>query len=211
MTHTSAEQVTFVVTDIETDGHSPLRNSMLSFASVAVGYDGTVHGEFETVLERREDRAPDERTSEWWLGFPDAYAAATQNAKPIKTEMERYCDWVESLPNEKVFCAAPIMFDGPWMDHYLDHFADTRALGGPYAGRQLFRGGGVCLYTMAGAMRGQDYLNWGMQRAPKDWYGDVPHSHKAIDDARGFAHVLVKLFKLNGQLPKIANETGSYQ
>lgn len=211
MTHLPETETTFVVTDIETDGHSPLRNSMLSFASVAVTYDGTIHGEFETVLERRQDRQPDPRTMEWWQGFPDAYKAATNNAKPVKDEILRFADWVETLPGEKVFCAAPIMFDGPWIDHYLDVYADTRALGGPYTGRQLFRGGGVCLYTMAGAMRGQDYLNWGMQRAPHEWYGNIPHSHKAIDDARGFANVLVKLFELNGQLPKIPNATGAYQ
>ena len=145
MTHTSAEPVTFIVTDIETDGHSPLRNSMLSFASVAVTYDGTVHGEFESVLARRPDRQPDPRTMEWWQGFPEAYAAATENPQDPQAEMLRFADWVESIVGNKVFCAAPVMFDGPWMDHYLDTFAETRALGGPYAGRQLFRGGGVCL------------------------------------------------------------------
>ncbi len=211
MPHTSATPVTFVVTDIETDGHSPLRNSMLSFASVAMTYDGAVLGEFESVLERRDDRSPDAATSKWWEGFPEAYRAATTNPKPVKSEMLRYADWVESLPHDKVFCAAPIMFDGPWMDHYLDSFADTRALGGPFNGqRQLFRGGGVCLYTMAGTLRGQDYLNWGMQRVPLEWYGDVPHSHKAIDDARGFANVLTKLLELNSRLPKQENTTGSY-
>ncbi len=210
MTHSSAEPVTFIVTDIETDGHSPLRNSMLSFASVAVTYDGTVHGEFESVLARRPDRQPDPRTMEWWQGFPEAYAAATQNPQDPRAEMLRYADWLEAIASNKVFCAAPIMFDGPWMDHYLDTFAETRAVGGPYAGRQLFRGGGVCLYTMAGTMRGQDYLNWGMQRAPKEWYGHIPHTHKAIDDARGFANVLVKLFEMNAALPAIENEMGAY-
>lgn len=207
--HANAEQVTFVVTDIETDGHSPLRNSMLSFASVAVGYDGAVLGEFEAQLDRRPDRQPDPVTMEWWKGFPDAYAASRVNPEPPKEVMENFADWVEDLPGQKVFCAAPIMFDGPWMDHYLDVYADTRALGGPYTGRQLFRGGGVCLYTMAGTLRGQDYLNWGMQRAPAEWYGNIPHTHKAIDDARGFANVLVKLFDMNGQLPKIENTTGA--
>lgn len=211
MTHQSAEPITFVVTDIETDGHSPLRNSMLSFASVAVGYDGTQHGEFETVMARRPERKPDPKTMEWWKGFPEAYDYATTNPKDPKAEMLRFADWVEALPGNKVFCSAPIMFDGPWMDHYLDVFADTRALGGPYTGRQLFRGGGVCLYTMAGSMRGQDYLNWGMQKAPAEWYGDIPHSHKAIDDARGFANVLVKLFELNSALPKIENAIGAYK
>jgi 3'-5' exoribonuclease-like protein len=205
------EPTTFIVTDVETDGHSPLRNSMLSFASVAIDYDGTVHGEFETVLERRRERQPDPKTMKWWEGFPDAWAAATTDPKSPQIEMARFADWVEALPGHHVFAAAPVMFDGPWIDHYLDVFANSRALGGPYTGRQLFRGGGVCLYTMAGAMRGMDYLNWGMQRAPKSWYGDIPHTHKAIDDARGFANVLVKLFEMNRQLPKIENSGGAYE
>lgn len=211
MSERSAEPVTFVVTDIETDGHSPLRNSMLSFASVAVDYEGDIKGEFEAVLSPRPDRQPNERTMAWWQTQPEAWRFATTNPEPPETVMPAYADWVEGLPGHKVFCAAPLMFDGPFMDHYLDTYAETRALGGPYAGRQLFRGGGVCLYTMAGTLRGQDYLNWGMQRCPPEWYGHVPHTHKAIDDARGFAHVLVKLFDMNGQLPKIENATGVYQ
>lgn len=211
MTHTSEDPVIFIVTDIETDGHSPLRNSMLSFASVAVDYTGKIHGEFETVLARRPDRESAPETMAWWEGFPEAYKDATTNPQPPETEMLRYADWLETMPGNRVFAAAPLMFDGPWIDHYLDTFAQTRALGGPYTGRQIFRGGGVCLYTMAGTMRGQDYLNWGMQRAPAEWYGDIPHSHKAIDDARGFANVLVKLFEMNAALPKIENSTGSYK
>ncbi|HEY8593641.1 MAG TPA: 3'-5' exoribonuclease [Devosiaceae bacterium] len=211
MTHASAEPVTFVVTDIETDGHSPLRNSMISFASVAVGYDGVVIGEFEANLLPRADRVPDPRTAEWWRTQPEAWAAATANPEPAETVMPRFADWVEALPGQKVFAAAPIMFDGPFIDHYLDTYAGTRALGGPYTGRQLFRGGGVCLYTMAGTLRGADYLNWGMQRAPAEWYGNIPHTHKAIDDARGFANVLVRLFEMNADLPLIQATTGVYQ
>ena len=211
MTHTSAEPDTFVVTDIETDGHSPLRNSMISFASVAVDYDGTVHGTFEANLTPRADREPDPRTTEWWRTQPEAFAAATESPEPPEDVMPHFASWVESLPGWKVFAAAPLMFDGPFIDHYLDTYAQTRALGGPYTGRQLFRGGGVCLYTMAGTLRGADYLNWGMQRAPAEWYGNIPHTHKAIDDARGFANVLVKLFEMNADLPRIHETTGVYQ
>ena len=107
MIHTLAEQTTFVGTDIEADGHSPLRNSMLSFASVAVSHNGTKLGEFESVLARRPERTP-----------------------------------------------------GP--------------------------------QTMAGTMRGQDYLNWGMQRAPHERYGNIPHS------------------EMNADLPRIDNATGAY-
>ena len=142
MSHISAEPVTFVVTDIETDGHSPLRNSMLSFASVAVDYEGTEYGTFEANLVPRADRTTDPRTMEWWQTQPEAWAAATSDPEPPETVMPSYADWIEALPGFKVFTAAPLMFDGLWMDHYLDTYAQTRALGGPYTGRQLFAAAG---------------------------------------------------------------------
>lgn len=209
MNSTPQAGCTFVVTDIETDGPAPWENSMLSFASVAIGANGDACGEFEAQLLPLEGHAPSEKTMQWWQTEPAAYAAATTNPRPAEEVMPAYADWVDALPGDKVFCAAPIMFDGPYMDYYLHRFAATRALGGPHANRQIFRGGGVCIYTMAGALRGQTYDNWGMQHVPAEWYGHIAHTHKAIDDARGFANVLARLFQMNGQLPKIANATGA--
>lgn len=193
----------FVVTDIEADGPTPLHNSMLSFASVAIDASGTVHGEFEAVLEPRPDRAPDPVTMEWWKTQPDAWFAATIDPEPPRTVMPRFADWVDSLPGPRVFAAAPMIFDGLWMDHYLDVFAGTRVLGGPFRQRQIFKGGGVCLYTMAGTLRGVPYGEWGMSRLPAEFYGHIAHTHRAIDDARGFANVLVGLFGISRALPAI--------
>ncbi len=190
-------QTIFIVTDIEADGPTPLHNSMLSFASVAIEADGTHHGEFEAVLTPRADKTTNETTMAWWATQTEAWKAATEGAEAPEVVMPRYANWVEGLPGEKVFAAAPMMFDGLWMDHYLDIFAGTRVLSGPFKGRKIFRGGGVCLYTMAGTLRGAPYLDWGMSKLPAEFYGHVPHTHKAIDDARGFANVLVDLFKLH--------------
>jgi DNA polymerase III alpha subunit (gram-positive type) len=194
--------VTFVVTDIEADGPSPLGSSMLSFASVACTVEGRVVDEFQTVLTPRPDRAASPDTMAWWQTQPEAWAAATTDPQPPQEVMPRFADWVDALPGFKVFAAAPMVFDGLWMDHYLETFAGTRVLGGPFKTRQIFKGGGVCLYTMAGALRGVDYLNWGMQRVPSQWYGDIVHTHKAIDDARGFANVLAKLFAISQGLER---------
>lgn len=202
---------TFVVTDIESDGHNPLESSMLSFASVAVDVTGKVLGEFEAVLTPRTDRKPDDNTMAWWATQPEAWKAATEGAEAPELVMPRYADWVESLPGFRVFAAAPMIFDGPWIDHYLWTYAGTRVLGGPYKTRQIFRGGGVCLYTMAGTLRGAEYLKWGMQRVPAEWYGNIEHTHKAIDDARGFANVLAKLFEISGALPKIEATESMYR
>ena len=202
---------TFVVTDIEADGPSPLASSMLSFASVACDVTGRVLGEFEAVLEPRSDRQPNPDTMAWWQTQPEAWAHATADPEAPEIVMPRYADWVESLPGYRVFAAAPIVFDGLWMDHYLETFAGTRVLGGPFKTRQIFRGGGVCLYTMAGTLRGAEYLKWGMQRVPADWYGNIEHTHRAIDDARGFANVLAKLFAISGGLPKIEATESVYK
>ena len=193
---------TFVVTDIEADGPSPLANSMLSFASVACDITGKVLDEFEAVLTPRPDRQQSPDTMAWWETQPEAWKAATENPEPAEIVMPRYADWVESLPGFHVFASAPLIFDGLWMDHYLETFAGTRVMGGPFKTRKIFRGGGVCLYTMAGALRGADYLKWSMARVPAEWYGHIEHTHKAIDDARGFANVLAKLFEISQNLEK---------
>ena len=202
---------TFVVTDIEADGPNPRRSSMLSFAAVAINARGERFGEFEGVMTPRPDRAPDDTTMAWWATQPAAWKAATEGAEAPEIVMPRFADWVDSLPGFRVFAAAPMIFDGLWMDEYLDSFAGTRVLGGPFKTRHIFRGGGVCLYTMAGTLRGAEYLKWGMQRVPALWYGNIVHTHRAIDDARGFANVLVKLFELSGQLDYVEASESMYK
>ncbi|MFK4811520.1 DNA polymerase III subunit epsilon [Devosia sp. ZW T5_3] len=201
----------FIVTDIESDGPTPLHNSMLSFASVAIEADGTHHGEFEAQLTQRPDRTTNEQTMAWWATQPEAWEATTANAEAPAVVMPRFADWVDSLPGPKVFVAAPMIFDGLWMDHYLDEFAGTRVLSGPFKSRQIFKGGGVCLYTMAGTLRGAPYLDWGMSKLPAEFYGHIAHTHKAIDDARGFAHVLVELFKISRALPPISGSKSDFR
>ena len=50
-----------------------------------------------------------------------------------------------------------------------------------------------------------------MQRVPPEWYGHIAHTHRAIDDARGFANVLAKLFAISGALPKIEATESVYR
>lgn len=201
----------FVVTDIEADGPTPLHSSMLSFASVAVDAAGQRYGEFEAVLTPRPDRTPDATTMAWWATQPEAWAHATEHAEAPETVMPRFADWVDSLPGPRVFAAAPMMFDGLWMDHYLDVYAGTRVLGGPFKSRQIFKGGGVCLYTMAGTLRGVGYGDWGMSKLPAEFYDHIAHTHRAIDDARGFANVLVELFKISRQLRPITGSASDFR
>ncbi len=190
------EPAAYVVTDVELDGPSPLRHSMLSFGSVAVDGAGTVLGTFEAVLEPRPDRVPDPGTLDWWSTQPDAFAAATEGAKPPADEMKRFVAWVESLPSPRVFAARPLMLDGVWIDHYLDAFTEDRILAMPRAPRRLFSGSGVDLDSLAGALLAPGHLVGNGMRFSAEWLGNVPHTHRAIDDARGYANVLSRLLRM---------------
>jgi hypothetical protein len=187
---------TFVVTDVELDGPSPLRNSMLSFASVAIDGRGAVLDEFEAVLQPRGGHVADERTAAWWKTQPDAYAEATRDPEPPEIVMPRYVAWLETLPSPRVFAARPLMLDGVWIDHYLDVFAGKRVMTMPGAGTPLFSGVGLDIASFAAAVAGLDHVTLMGKPFDADWLGNVPHTHRAIDDARGYAHVLARLLAM---------------
>lgn len=188
----------YVVTDIETDGPWPGPNSMRSFASVALSADGTRYGEFEAVLEELPGAAPNARTLAWFAGQPEAWAAATTDPGPVPAVLERYVAWIRDLPARPVFAASPIAFDGLWIDHYLRRFTRYGLVQGPYEDDRLFEGAGLCLRSYAAAVTGRSVTEVSPATLPAAWFGDVPHTHRAIDDARGYAHLLVELSRRSG-------------
>ncbi|WP_166134370.1 hypothetical protein [Nocardioides ochotonae] len=183
----------YVVTDIEVDGPWPGPNSMRSFASVAVTLDGTEHGRFEAVLEELPGAAPHAKTLEWFESIPEVWAAATTDPRPVPEVMARYADWVRSLPGEKTFAASPLAFDGIWIDYYLRRFTRYGILQGPYEEEYLFDGPGLCIRSYAAAVTGRPAAEMSPSALPGAWFGDVEHTHKAIDDALGYANLLVTL------------------
>ena len=187
----------YFVTDIEADGPDPSRNSMLSFASVAVRRESGVLGSFERTLQPRADRSPDEDTLKWWRSQPEAYRAATADAVTPDAAMTAFADWVGSFPRPRAFAARPLLFDGMWMDEYLKTFARTRIFGGPFKGRQIFDEAGVDIPSLMGGMFGWDYRDWSKSDFPSDWLGGREHTHRAIDDALGYAHLLLKLLRIS--------------
>jgi DNA polymerase III alpha subunit (gram-positive type) len=188
---------TYIVTDIEADGPDPDRNSMLSFASVAIDAAGTVLGEFEAVLKPRADRKPNPSTIEWWQSHPEAYAAATRDPVDPAEVMNSFVAWVDGFPGDKVFAARPLLFDGGWIDEYLKTFADARALKGPYRERQIFAGAGIDIPTFACALFGLPFADVTAETIRAEWVGDHAHTHRAIDDARGYAHFLGRLLVMS--------------
>jgi len=196
----------YFVTDIEADGPSPLVNSMLSFASVALRDDGVVCGEFETVLRPLAGRGSNPSTMEWWADQPEAWAAATLDPQDPATEMKRFVRWVESFHGTRGFAARPLLFDGMWIDQYLRLFTDTTIFGVPYWGPVVFSGLSLDIESYAVGV----FNRRGMPRpygpVPADWLGDHPHTHRAIDDARGYANYLSRLFAIAAHAPRVAQD-----
>lgn len=184
----------YVVTDIETDGPWPGANSMRSFASVAVSPDGTEHGRFEAVLDQLPGAAPHPDTLAWFRTVPQAWAAATTDPVPVPQAMAEYVAWVQALPRPRAFAASPLSFDGTWIDVYLRRFTAYGVTQGPYEADRLFDGPALCLRSYAAAVTGRPPAEVTTPSLPPEWLGDVPHTHRALDDALGYAHLLVTLF-----------------
>ncbi|MHB8245908.1 MAG: 3'-5' exonuclease family protein [Acidimicrobiales bacterium] len=198
MTESSRDPWTYVVTDIEVDGPWPGPNSMRSFASVAVTSDGAEVGQFEAVLEPLPGATPNPDTYAWFQTVPEAWAEATTNPRPVAEVMADYVTWLHSLPRPRMFAASPIAFDGAWIDNYLRRFTSFGVVQGPDESNVVFHGPGLCLRSYAAAVTGRPVADVTVSSLPPEWLGNVKHTHRAIDDAIGYAHLLGELFRRSG-------------
>ncbi len=189
----------YIVTDIEADGPTPGRNSMISFASVAVTADGVEKGVFEAVLAPLPGAEHDPDTYAWFQTQPQAWAAATTDPRPADQVMADYVAWIRAFAVGRVFTAFPIAFDGPWIDYYLRRFTLYAVVQGHYAGDRLFDSSGLCLRSFAAAVTGRAPWDCQPTSFPPGWLGDHEHTHRAIDDARGYAHLLGVLMRMSAR------------
>ncbi len=189
---------TYVVTDIEATGFTPGRHSMISFASVAVTGDGNEIGRLEVVLAELPGAEWDPGTRAWFENDePEALAAATTDPRDPASVMDDFVSFVGVLPAPRVFTAHPVAFDGAWIDHYLRRFTGHQLIAGPYAADPLFHDT-LCLRSYAAAVTGRYVGDVSPSTLPPEWLGDVPHTHRAIDDALGYAHLLGSLLERAG-------------
>lgn len=115
----------FVMPDIERNGNSFVNSSILSIAVVAVDDDGHKLTEFYAKMEEREECVGDDDTHEWWLQFPEQYAEAILDPRPIEEVMRDFAVWVGSLSKrgKVVWCGGPTSADWPWLKFYVDMFS----------------------------------------------------------------------------------------
>ena len=163
----------YVSTDVETDGPIPGPHSMLSFGSAAYFPDKTLVSTFSANLETLPGASADPRTMEWWKSQPEAWSACRENLQPPETAMTRYVSWLKQLPGKPVFVAYPAGFDFTFIYWYLIRFA----------GESPFSHSALDIKTYAMAKLRRPYRESTKRNMPKRWFDDLPHTHKALDDA----------------------------
>ncbi len=163
----------YVSTDIETDGPIPGLHSMLSFGSAAYRADKTLIATFEANLETLPEATAHPKTMEWWQSQPEAWRACRENAQSPAVVMPRYLQWLKALPGQLVFVSYPVAFDFMFIYWYLIKFT----------GESPFSHSALDVKTYAMALLKKPYRVSVKKNMPRHWFDDLPHTHRALDDA----------------------------
>jgi hypothetical protein len=163
----------YVSTDVEADGPIPGPHSMLSFASAAFGADGALAGTFTANLETLPGAQGHPDTMRWWRERPHAWEASRAAARPPEEALPDYVRWLRQLPGTPVFVGYPAAYDFLFVYWYLMRFA----------GESPFGHSALDIKTYAMALLGLDYRQSVKRNMPREWFGEHPHTHVALDDA----------------------------
>ncbi|WP_165228296.1 exonuclease [Aquisphaera insulae] len=177
----------YISTDVETDGPIPGPHSMLSFGSAAYTADKRLVATFEANLQPLEGAAGHPETMAWWQTQPEAWAAHRENPRDPAEVMPGYVAWIKGLPGKPVFVAYPAGFDFLFIYWYLIRFA----------GESPFSFSALDIKTYAMAVLGTDYRNATKRNMPRSWFDELPHTHKALDDAIGQGALFCNMLAAN--------------
>jgi hypothetical protein len=163
----------YISTDVETDGPIPGPHSMLSFGSAAYAADKRLVATFEANLHTLPNAESHPDTMAWWKTQPEAWAVCREDLREPAEAMRAYVAWLKALGGKPVFVGYPAGFDFLFVYWYLIRFA----------GESPFSYSALDIKTFAMATLGTSYRETTKKRMPKQWFDDLPHTHKAIDDA----------------------------
>ena len=175
----------YIIVDIELNGLNPGKHSILSIGAVASTNDQEV-GSFYKKLLPLDELSADPETMEWWKTQPEAWQEVQTDPEPAGQVMQAFREWVLSFSKTPVFVASPLILDYPFIKWYLQKFG----------GEDLFEDFTPVQRTLDLASLTAGRLNIPLARArrmqlPPEVTKSMPgHSHKAIDDARGYGVIL---------------------
>jgi hypothetical protein len=184
----------YVSTDVEADGPIPGPHSMLSFASAAYRADKTCIGTFEANLTELPGAQGDPKTMAWWRGQPEAWAACRTNLREPAVVMPEYVAWLRALPGKPVFVGYPAAYDFLFVYWYLIRFD----------GESPLSHSALDIKTYAMALLGTEYRESVKRNMPAAWFDDLPHTHVALDDAKGQGALFCNMLAARARLLRAA-------
>ena len=176
---------TYCVCDVETDGPIPGVHALRSLAIAAFDEAGDEISAYQATVEPLPGTHPDEATMAWWATEPVAWAATTKDPRPAEVVLPELMAWLDALPRPRVFVAHPLLFDGPWLDAYLQRFT-TQRLFAIRPNESPFDGPGIDIPTFVRATFDLPYRA-GPPIYPDSLRHGAPHDHTPLTDARGHA------------------------
>ena len=166
-------QELYVSTDVEADGPIPGITSMLSFGSAVYTKDKALISTFEANLALLEGAESDAKTMAWWKTQPEAWKDCRTNLEPPVEGMQRYLAWLKELDGNLVFVGYPVSYDFMFVYWYLIRFT----------GESPFSHSALDIKTLAMVGLQKPYRQSTKKNMPSHWFDDLPHTHKALDDA----------------------------
>ncbi|MEZ0130769.1 exonuclease domain-containing protein [Flavobacterium sp. LBUM151] len=162
--------MSYIMVDIESDGHIPGDFSMISFGAVVVkeNLDITFYGKLKPISENwiPEALAVSGHTREDTLEFDDP-----------KEVMENFANWItENTKGQPVFISDNNGFDWMFICWYFHHFI----------GRNPFGHSSQNLGSLYKGLTKDTFVNFKHLRKTK-------HTHHPVDDAKGNAEALLTM------------------
>ena len=191
---------TYVVCDIEADGPIPGPHSMISLGAVAVNKAGQKFGEYEINFLPLENAKPHPDVMKWFTTeAPEALEHTKHNQVLPKEGMNKFGDWLLTLPSPRVMAAHPAPLDYMWINWYIQTFLAERLEKIPFSMPFFDRKGQTAfdIKSYAAAVLQKDYKDIGRGDYSLELHDNTKHTHKAIDDAREYAQLLIKLLNIN--------------
>ena len=192
--------ITYVVIDVEFDGPLPGINSMISLGAVAINKNGDTLGDFEINILPLENAISDPVTIDWFKNeAKEAFDYCTKNQVPPNEAMNKFGDWLLTLPTPRVMAAHPAPLDFMWINWYIQTFLVERLEKIPFSMPFFDKNGQAAfdIKSYAAAVLQKDYKDIGRDDYSLELHDNTKHTHKAIDDAREYSKLLIKLLNKN--------------
>ena len=187
----------YVVIDVEFDGPQPGLNSMISLGAVAINKNGDNFGDFEINLAPMENSVSDPVTIDWFNSeAPDALNYCKKNQVPPNEAMNQFGDWLLKLPSPRIMAAHPAPIDFAWVNYYFLEFLRDRLDKYPFHEPFFQIMPAFDIKSYAARVLQKDYADINRNNYPIELHNNKNHTHKAIDDAREYASLLVKLLNI---------------